>query len=99
MISMYSLKVPKSRIDGVVFRDFIEIRKSIRQHALINIAGKGSQNTARDLSASCGNGEAWQTDHCVATPIAKPVITRNHAAAILFSSSVPFNDELIRCQQ
>ena len=69
------LKKPKRRIDGVVFRRLSRVGKAIRQHPLRNIFREFDQNALCDLRAVGGKRQAIESDHRVAAPVRKPMIT------------------------
>ena len=75
-------KEPQSRIHGVVFRCLASIREAIRQHAPVNAPREGAQNAAGGIVAPSRQREAGQRNHCVAPPIAEPVISRDDALLI-----------------
>src|SRR5512138_3583546 len=67
-------KEPESCVVGVVFSSLARIWKAIRQHPLIVVGGKLQQNILRNRILARSQDQTGQGDHCVATPVTKPVI-------------------------
>ena len=66
------------------------IGETIRQHSLIECAGKRQQNIARNAVPAGRKREPGQRDHRIAAPVGEPRVTRDHALI-----RPPADDELI----
>src|SRR2546428_5427687 len=87
----HRLEEPKRGIDRVVFRSLAGVRKTIWEHASINMTREFCQDTFRNLGSTGYERQSRQRDHRVAAPIAEPVIAGNYRLPIGARS-----DELVR---
>src|SRR5258708_33831736 len=62
------LEEPQRRIDSVVFRSLAGVGKAIRQHPLIDMPGKHSEDTPGDVRASDGQSQPRESNHGVSPP-------------------------------
>src|SRR5207248_9818905 len=85
----YGLKVPKPRIDGVVFRLATCVWKVIGQHPAVNVSRKCQKDLSRHIRAPGSKRQSRKRDHGVAAPISKPVVARNDAASIRLLRQTP----------
>src|SRR6185312_11959922 len=72
-----SFKKPERGIHRVVLGSFAGIGKAVWQHPLICTLCECTQDAAGDVIFSSGKSQAGEGDHCVASPVAKPVIAGN----------------------
>ena len=89
------LEVPERRVDGIVLGRLARVGKSVREHSLVHESGECLEDPARDLRATGRQGETWQGDHGVASPVAEPVIARDHRHAVGVVGARTPGDELV----
>ncbi len=89
------LEIPKRGVDGVVLRRAASIRKIIGKHASVDKSRKRLQSFARDFRATERQSEAGESDHGVASPIAKPVVAGDDATAIGIAGHGASHEKLI----
>ena len=87
-VAIHGMDEPERRIDGIVFRLFVHIGESIRNHALGQLRGIGLDYLPCDLIATCHQAESRQGDEGVPSPICKPWIAGNHRLSISSSRRI-----------
>src|SRR6476660_9270191 len=77
------MEVPQSGISRVVQPLILSFRKHVWDQAILNVVGKCAQDVSSfDLTAR-NQGQPFQTDHCVSSPIGEPVVARDHSANLI----------------
>src|SRR5437762_11751635 len=80
---MQSMKEPQGCIGGMVQALILSLWKKIWDQALADVIGKRSQDPSR-LGKSLGRErQPLKTDHRVASPVSKPMVTRDHRANLI----------------
>ena len=74
----YRLDEPERGIHGVVFRRLSLVWKAIRQHSAVDVPKELQQYFFGCVGLVGGQEEAGQSDHGVAAPIAKPVVSSDY---------------------
>ncbi len=85
------LEEPQSCIDRVVLGNLTVVGETIRQHASVDEADELEQYLQSQLGSICCKKQAGKSDHGVATPIAKPVVSSDDRV-----TGRSRDDELIR---
>jgi len=88
MVGANGFEEPQCRIDGVVLGSLPGIRKTVRQHDLINMLRIRTQNVSCNIEASSGKREPGKRDHGISAPIAEPVISGDDALLIAARNDV-----------
>src|SRR5262249_54699393 len=82
-ITVDGVKKPQSRIRGMIETFTAAFGKKIRNEALTNGIGKIAQDPAGLQEAMGRQGETFQADHGVSSPIGKPVIACDYRAHVI----------------
>mmetsp|Transcript_30471 Transcript_30471/g.84054 ORF Transcript_30471/g.84054 Transcript_30471/m.84054 type:complete len:229 (+) Transcript_30471:914-1600(+) len=91
------MEVPQRCINGVVMSFcFVLIVKPVGHHAFAHKACKCFEAGPRFLETPSCKHQAWQRDHCVATPISKPWVARNDRHQLTPCNNTS-DQEIIRC--
>ncbi len=69
------MEKPESRIGSVVQALLLTLREHIGYESIPDVMSKGANNGTRLDVAPCSQGEPFEADHGVATPVCEPVVT------------------------
>ena len=95
VIGAHRLDVPQRGVGGIVFGLPPGIGEHVGEHALVDEARERGQDVPRDLGAPRAKAEAGQADHGVPSPVAEPVVSRDHRHRIGIGGQGPPDDELV----
>ena len=95
VIGAHRLDVPERGVGGIVFGLLPGIGEHVREHALVDEARERGQDVPRHLGAPRAQTEAGQADHGVPSPVAEPVVSRDHRHRIGIGGEGPPDDELV----
>src|SRR6201999_4373725 len=79
-ITIGGMEEPETRIGGVVKAGGLSFGKHIGNQAIAYVLRKAAENVFAFVGASCGEGEAFERDHCVTAPVGEPMVSSNDRA-------------------
>src|SRR5205085_8979053 len=77
------VKKPQSRVGGMIKPFFFSIRKHVWDESIANVMREGAQNISSFQTAPGNEGETFQRNHGIASPIGEPMITGDHGSHIM----------------
>lgn len=81
-------EVPQRRVYGIVFGRLAGVGEAIGQHPAIDVLRKFEEYAFSRFGPPCHKRKSRQRDHCVAAPIAKPVIASDDSLAMFARDNV-----------
>lgn len=79
-ITIGGMEEPETRVGGVLKAGGLSFGKHIRNQAIAYVLGKAAENVFAFMGASCGNGEAFEGNHCFAAPVGEPMVSSDGGA-------------------
>src|SRR5207244_9124789 len=72
------VKKPQSGVGGMIKPFLFSIRKHVWDEPIANVMGEGAQNISRFQTAPGNEGETFERNHGIASPIGEPVVTGDY---------------------